>query len=166
MERSAVMLRIDDRLIHGQVLVGWGTYYPIKRIVVANDEVAENEWERNLLMMAASPEFETRILSLKEGVAFIHEHLHNTLLNMVLVKSPGDVKRMVDYGLQLKHINVGGVHFVPGENHEELLPYVFLSPRDIEVFKELIRKGYTFECQDLPQNPRYDLAELLEKKQC
>lgn len=157
-----VILRIDDRLIHGQVLVGWGAFYPIKHLVVGNDRLAQNEWERNLLLMAAPAEVDSRVLVLEEAVSYIHAHLNAPDVSMVLVESPADIRAMADTGLQLKQVNVGGIHF--GENRSEYLSYLFLNPQEVELFQHLMEEGFTFECQDVPTGPRHDLKKILEKR--
>jgi len=101
-----VILRIDDRLIHGQVIVGWGSRFPIHTYVVVDDEIAEQEWERNLLKMAVPPDKKVEILTIREGVHFITEHLQ----------------------------------------------------------ARLMEKGFTFYCQDIPNNPRIDLKKVLERQ--
>ncbi len=162
MAMQPIILRIDDRLIHGQVLVGWGAYYPIKHLVVGNDRIAQNEWERNLLLMAAPSEVDSRVLTLEETLAYIHERLNAPDVSMVLVESPADVQEMADKGLMLKQVNVGGIHF--GENRSEYLNYLFLNPEEVELFERLIERGFTFECQDVPTGPRHDLKKILEKR--
>lgn len=157
-----IILRIDDRLIHGQVLVGWGTYYSIKHLVVGNDRIAQNEWERNLLLMAAPSEMDSRVLTLEESVSYIHEHLNAPDVSMVLIESPADLQKMADKGLMLKQVNVGGIHF--SENRSKYLNYLFLSSEEVELFERLMEQGFAFECQDVPTAPRYDLKKVLEKR--
>jgi mannose/fructose/N-acetylgalactosamine-specific phosphotransferase system component IIB len=112
--------------------------------------------------MAAPPEFETKVLNLNEAVIYIREYESNSVLSMVLVNSPEDIKTMAETGLPVKHINVGGIHF--NEGRVEYLPYLYLSKEEAAIFKELIQQGFVFECQDVPGNTKYDLAKILEKR--
>ncbi len=160
MENRSVIIRIDDRLIHGQVLVGWGSHYPLKRLIVGNDEIAENEWERNLLLMAVPQDIDGRILSLKDTVALLNEDNDVDGLTMVLLDSPGDLQKMLSLGLKPSSaINVGGIHFQEGRR--EYLPYIFLDDAEVESFRKMIDHDLIFECQDVPTGTKYDLQKLI-----
>ena len=159
---NTTIIRIDDRLIHGQVLVGWGSHYPIKHYIIGNDHIAENEWEKNLLLMAAPDDIDTRILSLRDTVVYIEKNKDVKEMSLVLIKSADDVMLMAKIGLPAQTINIGGIHYCEGR--EEYLPYIFLNKKEVEIFKELIRNGFVFICQDVPNSARYNLKSLLEKK--
>ncbi len=162
MKKPSIILRIDDRLIHGQVIIGWGSALPIKTFIVADDEIASNEWEKNLLLMAVPDDLNARVLTIKEATHYVLENLNHTEMSMILIASPFQLEQMVDLGLPPMEINIGGIHFKEGR--KELLPYLFLSAEEIESFKRLISKGFRFICQDVPSGTKYDLAKLLEKK--
>lgn len=157
-----ILIRIDDRLIHGQVLVGWGSYYPIKHIIIGNNHISQNEWEKNLLLMAAPSDMDARVLTLDEALAYIHENLRAREMSMVLVNSPQDIQTMAGNGLKVRRINVGGIHF--NEGRAEYLSYLYLNREEVDIFKELIQQGFFFECQDVPTSTKYDLTKILEKK--
>ncbi len=158
---TSLILRIDDRLIHGQVLVGWGTYYSFRHYIIGNDEIAAKEWERNLLLMAAPPEVDTQILTLAETVGYIRRNLEAEERSMVLVRNPADVQTMAAQGLPPMTVNIGGIHFEEGR--KQFLPYLFLSEAEIVILQDLAAQGFIFECQDIPGSPIYKLASILEK---
>lgn len=162
MPDSPFIIRIDDRLIHGQVLVGWCNHYPIKRFIICDDKIAKNEWEKNLLLTCVPQNFQLQVLSTDETCKFINANMTSKDLTMILVNSPYRIKEMVEIELPVKKINVGGIHYK--ENRKQYLFYLFLSPEEIEVFKELIDKGYVFECQDLPTNKKHDLEKILRER--
>ena len=162
MSFDPIMIRIDDRLIHGQVLVGWMSSYPIKHLIVGNNHIAANEWERNLLLMAAPSNLDTRVLSLNDTLLYIRQHLDAPDISMILLNSPNDVKKLFEQGLSIMEINVGGIHF--DEGRTEYLPYLYLDMQEVKLFKELIEAGFVFECQDVPNGSKYNLHKLLEKK--
>lgn len=162
MSHPSSIIRIDDRLIHGQVLVGWSSFYPIKHIIVGNDQIAKNDWEKKLLMMAAPEKIETRILPLNETVNYIAQHQKAKDTSLILIKSVDDILTMAGLGLPPQRVNVGGIHY--SEGREEYLSYLFLDKHEVEVFKELIQKGFVFYCQDIPNNASHDLRTLLERK--
>jgi len=162
LKKPSVIVRIDDRLIHGQVLIAWGSSVPIKTFVVADDEIAANEWEKNLLLMAVPEELRAEVLTLEAATKYILESQNNTEASMILIDSPFQLEKMADFGLPPMEINVGGIHYKEGR--KEFLPYFFLSPGEIESFKKLMHIGFTFTCQDVPTGAKYNLEKLLEKK--
>lgn len=162
MPNKNIILRIDDRLIHGQVLVGWANHYPIKHFVVGNDEIADNDWEKDLLLMAVPPHQDAKILPLPATTEYINAHLNSPEMIMVLIKGPEDLKQMARDGLQLKEINVGGIHF--NEGRKEILSYLFLSDQEIALFRQLMAEGFVFTCQDVPMGHQFDLKTILDEK--
>ncbi len=161
MSTPSIIFRIDDRLIHGQVLVGWASYYPVKHIVVGNDQIYQSEWEKELLLMTASPNIDVQVLSIEETASYINTHLQDEEVSMVLVSALEDIKKMAEHGLKLKRINVGGIHYCEGR--KEYLPYLFLNKQEVKTFKYLLKKGYQFQCLDIPTSKSYDLASILDK---
>jgi len=163
LRESNLIWRVDDRLIHGQVIIGWCEQLPIRLLVVCDDQIATTDWEKELLLMAAPAKLPTRILSTGETAEQIEDWIARDVIVMILIKSPAVLKKLVDLGCEIQTVNVGGIHFQ--ENRKEFLPYLFLSNEDVEIFKQLMAKGIRFECQDLPNAPVYDLQKLIEKKQ-
>lgn len=159
MPDAPFIIRIDDRLIHGQVLAGWCNHYPIKRFIICDDEIAKNEWEKNLLLTCVPPNFQINILVAEDTSTFIKKNINSKDLTMILINSPYQIMKMDRIGLPIKEINVGGIHYK--ENRKQYLFYLFLSPEEVEIFKELMDKGYVFECQDLPTNKKHDLKKIL-----
>ena len=158
-----IIIRIDDRLIHGQVVVGWCNSYPFKQFIICDDEILENEWEKNLLLTAAPSKLKVKILSSKDTCEYIKNNLNASRRTLILVSSPKQIKRMTEIGLPIRTINIGGIHYK--ENRKQYLLYLFLNKEEVEIFKELITKGYIFECQDLPTNKKYNLKKVLESAQ-
>lgn len=157
-----VIVRIDDRLIHGQVLVGWCNHYNIRDILVADDEIAREEWEKNLLLMAVTGQMHADVVPVAEAVKKIQHCLKAREKCMVLVASPFHIEQMDRHGLAVRTINVGGIHFKEGRR--EFLHYLFLNDEEVAAFQRLMKKGYRFVCQDVPDGPHYDLARILAKK--
>lgn len=158
---SIILYRVDERLIHGQVVVGWGKSLPIERIVLANDEVASNTWERELYLACVPPEIKTTILSVNDASIRISENGFAEEKTLVLVDSPFDILRMLEQGVTINTVNVGGVHFK--SDRKKILPYLYLSEEEIFAFKKIMAAGIRCECQDVPLAEKRDLAILLVK---
>lgn len=156
-----LLYRVDERLIHGQVVVGWGNRLKLGQIVMANDQVASNPWERELYLACVPPEMKTTILSVDEGALEILRQQFDRRRTIILVDSPFDILRMVEQGVKIDSVNVGGVHSKTGRRR--ILPYLFLSPEEISAFKRIISTGVKCECRDVPMAEKHDLSSLLCK---
>jgi mannose/fructose/N-acetylgalactosamine-specific phosphotransferase system component IIB len=157
-----ILWRIDDRLIHGQVIIGWCGQLPISEMVVCDDDIASVEWEKNLLLMAAPPDIPTEILTVKETVNKIPTWNENKKSVLILIKSPVELEKLIQTGAEINSVNIGGIHFKP--DRKEYLPYVYLSNFEVELFNKLSQKDIKFECKDLPNSPPHNLKKLIRKK--
>ncbi len=161
MPNSKVIWRIDDRLIHGQVIIGWCSQLPITKLVVCDDDIARNQWEKNLLLMAAPPEIDSKISTTLEISKLANEWINGKGLVLVLLKSPFILKKLIKMGVDIEMVNIGGIHY--RQDRKEYLSYLFLSEEEIDIFQELIKKGIKFVCQDLPTSSKINLEKLIKK---
>jgi PTS system mannose-specific IIB component len=162
MKGDKIIWRIDDRLIHGQVIIGWCGQLPITRLAVIDKQIAKNSWEKELLLMAAPPNLPAEILTVEEITQKISPWTKGKEMILVLLKSPELIKELKDAGVDVKKVNVGGMHF--RDDRRELLSYLYLSPNEIKLFEELMEQGIHFECQDLPTSTAYDLKKIIQRK--
>ena len=144
------LVRIDDRLIHGQVVLGWARALKPDRIVVANDRVARNSWERRFYTSSVPPQIRVSFLDLDEKARLLLNNLFKTELVMMLFESVRDVWIVVEKGVSLDDINVGGLHYREGA--VELLPYVFITDEDRGYLRELVKRSVRLTAQDIPGN--------------
>ena len=103
------LVRIDGRLIHGQVTVGYTRRYGVDLIVIANDYLAGSSFEKNLMKMAAPAGVDIDVLSIEETAQKIKQDEFEGNRTLLLVKSPIDLVKLIDEGCQFDDINVGGV---------------------------------------------------------
>jgi mannose/fructose/N-acetylgalactosamine-specific phosphotransferase system component IIB len=154
-----LFVRIDDRLIHGQVVLGWARVLKPDRVVVANDRVAKSGWEQKLFAASVSPSLKTSFLGVEESASKLRSGTFGDEYVILLFDSIDDVHRAVESGAPFADINVGGLHFREGTR--ELLPFVYLSENDRKLLKELIGRGLSFTAQDIPGNPAINLKPLV-----
>jgi len=145
-----VLFRVDDRLIHGQVVLGWGTFLKPDRIVLADDLVASNEWERDLYASAAPPEIRVSILALTEAAAQLKAGIFDGEKVILLVKHPKNVLSLMDLGLPVSEVNVGGIHY--REGREKVLENVYLDADERSIMRELVKRGVTLDGRALPSS--------------
>ncbi len=153
------LARIDDRLIHGQVVLGWVPVVKPNRILVACDRVAASEWERKFYASCVPPEIPTTFLSIEQTAQSLTAEPFASEQLLVLLESAEDAWKLVSAGVALKEINVGGLHYREGAI--ELLPFVFVTPEDRAALRELVKKGVTLSAQDVPSNPARIINSLV-----
>ena len=153
------LFRIDDRLIHGQVVIGWATVLNSKAIILCDNTIYENDWERELYESCAPEYLDTRILDVKGTIEYLKQPELDLSKTIILVNGPGVVEALINEGLELQNINVGGIHFKEGR--ENYLPYLYLSDDEIKSFKRCIEKGLKLECCDVPTGQKVDLESLI-----
>lgn len=157
---SIALYRIDDRLIHGQVVVGWGQPLNLRFIVLVDDEVAASEWEQELYRMGVPPEMTVHFLAVNDAASELPAFQADARPGIVLV---GDIDTMTRLVQQtqgaIHHVNVGGVHHSPGRTPR--LRFVFLSPAEEAGLRSIQRLGVEVTAQDVPSARAVPLDELL-----
>lgn len=150
--------RIDDRLIHGQVITTWVKNYDIEQVLVINDKVAEDKVQQSVLTMSAPPGLKVLVF----GVQKFIEILKKTPIKkrtMLLFTNSIDVNALVEGGLSLEKVNVGGMRMQDGRH--QLSRAVSVTPEEEQAFKNLIAKNIPVEVQMVPKDPIVDLKSLL-----
>lgn len=154
------ILRIDDRLVHGQVIVGWGEKLKLQRIILASDRVAQDEMLSELYTSLIPPEIEARVLKIGHAAELL-ELQPLTGKQMVVVENIPDAVNLLESGMKTSKIIIGGLHFIEGS--KRVLSYVFLDETRKEQCRSLLDKGVPVVCQDLPANPPYKItAKVLD----
>jgi mannose/fructose/N-acetylgalactosamine-specific phosphotransferase system component IIB len=150
-------VRIDNRLIHGQVTVAWAGRLGARRLVVCNDEVAADDLQRMLLPQAARG-LPTDVLTVAEALRCDWgEHV------MVIVKHPGDVFRLVDGGLRPKVVNVGNAAPRPGTSYTMVTRSVAVTPDEADGYRKLAAASIPLVSQLMPQDRPVEFVPLLDR---
>jgi mannose/fructose/N-acetylgalactosamine-specific phosphotransferase system component IIB len=146
------LIRIDDRLIHAQVVIGWYEECNPDRIILADDQVAESEMEKKLYASAVTPEIKVSIISLQEAADRINNGVYHSETVLLLVRSPVEALKLYRCGLLFDEINVGGMHF--NTNREKVLEGVYVSEEEKAAFRELVKRKVTLEVRALPEDQK------------
>jgi mannose/fructose/N-acetylgalactosamine-specific phosphotransferase system component IIB len=156
---SIVLCRIDDRLIHGQVVIGWGRAMGIDLIVLVDDQVAASDWEQELYRMAVTPEIEVRFVTMADAARQMSEWQSNGKRGLVLT---GDLETMAALRSSspdvVKRINLGGIHHRAGRR--ERLPFIYLTDQELRTLQTLEAGGAVITAQDLPTTAPVALKAL------
>lgn len=153
------LVRIDDRLVHGQLVVGWIDFLKANYIIIINDEVSKNEIQKCLLKTAVPEGIKVKIFSVEE---FNLKNDSKEIVNnkvILLFTTPKDCLRVIEKGFKIDSINVGGMRCSYGKG--EITPSIFLDSHDIENFKRLEETGIKIEIKMLPAERGINLFECL-----
>ncbi|MDE2719646.1 PTS sugar transporter subunit IIB [Candidatus Palauibacter polyketidifaciens] len=125
------LLRIDERLIHGQVLVGWGRPLDLDFYIVVDDALASSEWEQELWASALADEESAEFLGVDEAIRRFGELGRRAERGALLTRDTRTMRALAEPGcLDGRTVNVGGVY--AAEGRKKILDYVHLSPEEIE----------------------------------
>jgi PTS system mannose-specific IIB component/fructoselysine and glucoselysine-specific PTS system IIB component len=155
-----VLLRVDERLIHGQVVVGWGGPLHADHIVVVDDDIAGSPWEQELYCLGVPPEMEASFASVADARPKLAEWRTGSRKVIVLVRDVGTALRLAEGRLlDGDEVNLGGIHHAEGR--ERVLPYLHLSDGDRDTLRQIAGTGALVSARDLPAGRRVPLEELL-----
>ena len=148
-----VLSRIDDRLIHGQVVEGWVNFLKATCILVADDTVASNTLQRSIMELSVPLGLKVFIGRVEEVCGQLLEKTLDTERAILLFSNPGDVLRALKDGLECRALNIGGMHYTPGKR--KLIDVLAVNDEDVEALKEIARRGIKIDVQAVPtQRPQ------------
>ncbi len=155
--QNLVLTRIDDRLIHGQVMTAWIKNKGADQVVIVDDGTANDEYMIEVLEMAIPEEIAIGIFTKEEGVEFFSQGLDAPTI--LLVKGPDVLNYLVDHGIAIEEVDVGGMGTRKDRN--VLYKNISTSPEENEQFKQLIAKNVNVFVQVMPQDKPADVAKFL-----
>lgn len=155
---NILLSRIDERLIHGQVMTRWITGLYITRIILIDDAIAKDDFMVDVLMLSAPVGVEVKVMRVDDAVKFIAVD-DSPAKTMLLFKDIRYVKALADAGFLVPKLDIGNIGSSPirkGVTRE-----VFMSPEEQAMAKELCEKGMYIYIQKLPSDKEQDIMTLL-----
>lgn len=153
------LFRIDDRLIHGQVVESWVPYLQIEEIVVVSDEVAGDEVRRTIMRFATPEGVGLRMVGVDEAFSYLNGVTGD---KNILVLLPGlkEAADLLSKGLRISSLNIGGMHYSAGKN-VSIGKAIFLSEEDCRYLKFISNAGVELEGRGVPTDRPIDLASAV-----
>ena len=156
------LFRIDDRLIHGQVVIGWVNFLGPKEIILCDDSVAENDWEKELYLSVVPETLQARVLTVKELANLLLEGQTDLSKTIIIINTPDVLEQLLKLQAPINNINLGGMHFK--EPRKQYLSYLYLSDEEVACFKRIHNQGVIVFCQDVPNAKKRDIVDVLAKR--
>jgi len=154
------LYRIDDRLIHGQVVVGWGQPLNIRVLILVDDAVAASDWEKELYRMAVPPDMEVHFADVPSAIRDHARYASDPRPGLLITGDIDSMYRLVKGVKAIGSVNLGGIHHRAGRS--EKLRYIFLTPDEEQQLKQLEAAGVEVTAQDVPSARAVPLPEVLE----
>ena len=155
-----VLYRIDERLIHGQVVMGWGSQLRPGRYVVVDDALAASEWEQELYLLGVPEDTETIFASVTQALGMLEGWQTDPARTVLLTRDVATMIRLAESGkMGDASVNVGGVHHEPGR--DQVLRYVYLDEALREELRTLESLVGEVTARDLPGASAVSLDSLL-----
>ena len=155
------LVRIDDRLIHGQVATRWTKETNVSRIIVVSDEVAADKVRKTLLTQVAPPGVSAHVVDVDKMVRVWNNPKYARDRVMLLFTNPTDVVRVVEQGVEVASVNIGGMAFRQGKT--QVNNAVSVDSKDIEAFNKLHARGIELEVRKVSTDPRLKMMDLIAK---
>lgn len=155
------LTRIDDRLIHGQVATRWTKETNVNRIIVVSDEVAKDHVRKTLLTQVAPPGVTAHVVDVDKMVRVWNNPKYGRDRVMLLFTNPTDVLRIVEQGVDIKTVNIGGMAFRQGKT--QVNNAVSVDEQDIAAFRKLNERNIELEVRKVSSDPKLKMMDLIAK---
>ena len=157
---AIVLYRIDERLIHGQLVMGWGPQLGVEHYVVVDEELATSEWEQDLYRLGLPDTASADFLTVADARARLTDLDADSRKTVVLTRTIAAMNALASGDrLRGREVNLGGLHHAA--DRTERIPYVFLGPVEEEGLQSLVDEGVEVFARDLPGSRAVDLKALL-----
>ncbi|MDC0704779.1 MULTISPECIES: PTS system mannose/fructose/N-acetylgalactosamine-transporter subunit IIB [Priestia] len=157
-----VLARIDDRFIHGQVLTRWIKTNEADRIIVVSDEVAADEMRKTLILSVAPSNVKASAVSISKMTKAFHSPRYQDTTAMLLFESPSDIVALVQAGVPIETVNVGGMRFA--NDRQQITKSVSVTKKDIDAFEQLHELGVKLELRQLPSDSSENFIQVLRNE--
>ena len=158
-EPNILLTRIDNRLIHGQVGMTWTNWLGANLVLVADDEIAADPVQQNLMEMAIAGNVGARFFTLQKTIDVIHKAAPSQKIFLV-VRTPQNALTLIKGGVPIKEINVGNLHFAEGK--KQVSKVISVTEDDIQTFRELEALGIPCTAQGTPEDAKKPILSLID----
>lgn len=153
--------RIDDRLIHGQVVTVWAKEAGAERIIIVSKEVANDEIRKTLVKQAAPPGIKVNIVDVDKAVKVFNNPKYQNETVFYLFTNPTEVLEMVENNIPINSINIGGMQFKDGKN--QVTKAVSVDGEDVSAFRKLAALGVDLDLRVLATDPKINFESKLKE---
>lgn len=156
-----VLVRVDSRLLHGQVATAWTKSTQPNRIIVVSDAVSKDDLRKKLIEQAAPPGVKANVIPIDKLIEIAKDPRFGNTKALLLFENPEDVLRAVEGGVEIKEVNVGSMAHSVGK--VVVSKVLSMGPADVEAFEKMEAKGIKFDVRKVPNDSQANMDEILKK---
>lgn len=149
--------RIDERLIHGQILQKWLKYTECRDILVIDDELAKDPIIQSVLGMTLSKKVVVQFLNILDGVSRLSQIDKNCF---VLMKNLETLQQVFKQGIEINQVNICRLPYYPGK--KKIYQNIYISDKEEEILREFIQENIDAYIQMVPDDEKIHVVDLLE----
>jgi fructoselysine and glucoselysine-specific PTS system IIB component len=153
------LIRIDDRLVHGQVAFTWVPSLGIDCLIVANDKIAKDDFQKMTLGLAKPAGVKLLIKSVADTITFLNDEKNKAAKILTLINSIKDAATLASGVSEISSINFGGIR--AKENAKLISKAVAVTDEDVVLIKELLQKGIELEIRQVPTDEKQKVGSLI-----
>lgn len=143
-----IWFRVDNRLVHGQVIEAWLPFLNATKLVVVNDDLAADAIRQQIMMMAIPGRISVSFVPVAEAKALYDDVENRSVKALFLFAECGDVLRLLEQGVKISQLNVGNLHYAKGKR--QICPHVAVSEQDLACFDSLKKRGVKLDFHSVP----------------
>ncbi len=155
-----ILYRVDDRLVHGQVVEGWVPALGAEELAVVSDEIAGDEMRRAIMRFATPEEVDLKIMTVDEASAYLPGASSSEKKVLLLLPGLAEAVALTGKGLKIPELNIGGMHYSAGKNFS-IGKAIFLSDEDCAALKALSSAGIKIEGRGVPTDSPVNLMAAI-----
>ena len=157
--KNVLISRIDDRLIHGQVVTAWIKVYPINKILIIDDELSKNQLMQRIYKAAAPAGVTVVLMNQEDAAKFLFDDPEKGENIMIRVKVPQILEKFIDQGFETNKIILGGMG--ANEKRKRFNRNISASEEELDCFRRIIARGIKIVYQLVPNDREVDIKDLL-----
>jgi PTS system mannose-specific IIB component len=147
--KNIVLTRIDDRLLHGQVVVSWIPSLKINEVLIVDDEYAKDDFMSSLIKESSPNNITVNVMSVEKSAEYLNlDDNKNNLL--ILSRNVENIYKLIELNVKVSTVNVGGLGY--SEGRKKIINSIHMSDSELEILKKIELKGISVEIQMLPSD--------------
>jgi mannose/fructose/N-acetylgalactosamine-specific phosphotransferase system component IIB len=153
------LARVDDRLIHGQVVTAWLQHIGhCDEILVCDDKARKDQFLQQVLMMTKPPDKDLRVLSVDETIQDFKDKANDSRKVLLITRGPEQMLTLLQNGVEFDYLNLGGMGGGPGRT--KLHKNISATDEEVETLRQIQAMGVKVELKMIPSDPAVDLASI------
>lgn len=157
--KNIVFARVDDRLIHGEVVTAWTPSYSINHIIIIDDIVASDPFQKRILKALAPTKVRVDAFTVEEGIKELNKPYNEKERVLLLTKTPISYARLVEGGIELPQVNLGGMGI--RDARKPFIKNVACDEEEIAAIRQMVDKGIHVFYQLVPEQRLIEITNLL-----